>query len=159
LHRIELAVDKIIPYLLVLLLVIIILDIFYPKIIAPYSFEVEVVDYIIIAFFFVDLVFKFERVRKIPLFLRKYWIEIIALIPFFAVARIIEEIGGVFLASEDIARAQRIIHEGAKIEEELVLETGRSARFARIIRPLARFPRFAKAIRFFRKPEKHNQKP
>jgi hypothetical protein len=154
LHKIELFVDRIIPYLLVILLAIITIDIFFSEIYESYHVQIQIIDYIIIAFFIVDLSFKYARVRKIPEFLRKYWLEIIAVFPFFLVARIFEEIAGIFMASEEMATVQSVVHEGTRAEE-IAAKTGRSTRFARIIRPVARLPRFAKALHFFKKPKKH----
>jgi hypothetical protein len=158
LHKIEVLADKIIPYLLILLLIIILLDIFYPVSLDPYRFEIDVIDYIIIAFFAVDLIFKYVRLRNPKEFLKKYWIEIIATLPFFLVARIIEEFAGFFVASEDIARGQRLVHEGLAVEEKIAVDLGRSERFVRIVRPVARFPRFAKAMHFFQNPKKRRHK-
>lgn len=156
--RLEIFVDKIIPYLLVILLIIIILDIFFKEIIEPFHLYVEIIDYIIIAFFVVDLIFKYLHSRKITDFFKHNWIEIIAVLPVFLVARIIEETVGFFLAAEDIARVQRIVHEGVKVEEEgakIAQELGRSSRFTRFIRPFARLPRFIKAFDFYKHPKKH----
>ncbi len=157
-HKIEVAVDKLIPFLLAVLVVLIVLDLFFPEIIEPYHLYVEIADYIIIAFFIVDLTFKFIRTKNAPKFLKKYWIEIIAVLPVFVVARIVEEMIGLFVAAEDITRVQRIVHGTVEVEEEgkrVAAEMGRSGRFGRFIRPFARFPRFAKAFGFYKHPNKY----
>jgi len=154
LHKLEVLVDKIIPYLLVFLLAIIILDVFYPVSLNPYRFEIEVIDIVIICFFALDLIFKYYHTKNPLTFLKKYWIEIIAVLPFFLVARIVEEFVGLFVFSKDISRVQRVVHEGVAAEQELAADIGRSYRFARIVRPVARMPRLAKALSFFRKPKK-----
>jgi hypothetical protein len=153
----ELVVDKLIPYLLVFIFAIIVLDIFYPASLEPYHLEIEIIDAAILCLFATDLVFKYISTRNTARFLRKYWVEIIAVLPFFVVARIVEEIVGIFAVSEDIARVQRVVHEGIVAEERIAADVGRSYRFARIVRPIARTPRFAKALRFYKKPGKHKQ--
>ena len=78
LHKIELIVDKLIPYSLIILLFIIIGEIFFHEEIEPYGVFVNIVDNTIIAIFVLDLIFKYVRMSNFPNFLRKYWLEIIA---------------------------------------------------------------------------------
>ncbi len=159
LHKIELIVDKVIPYCLILLLFVIIGQIFFGHEIEPYHAYVSIIDGVIIFIFVLDLIFKYVRIRKFPKFFRKYWLEIIAVFPAFLVLRLIE--GFVTIANLG-GTIQSSIHEVLEIEKEgkiLVREierTGKEASrlryFSRFIRPIARFPRFLKAFSFYEKP-------
>ena len=156
-REIELAIDKAVPYLLIVLLVTIIVDIALAASVENYYVNLEIIDYAIVFIFVVDLLLKFIRAKSLKGFLRKYWLEIIAVLPAFVLVRIVEEASGLFLASQEITRAQGIFHEVVGIEEEapkIASTLGRSSRFARFIAPIARLPRFAKALKFYALPKR-----
>ncbi len=174
LHKVEKLVDRIIPPLLLLLLIIIIADLFFAKQFEPYHRYVDYFDAVLIAVFVADLAFKFHRVRRIKRFVRTYWIELIATIPFFLIFRFTEFLG----LNELLEQGQRFAHEagelgklereGAAIAKEvgragqlereaaaIVNEAGKASRTARVLRSfriIARFPRFLKVLPFHEKP-------
>lgn len=168
-EKVERFVDKAIPYLIVLLLGILILDIFYKETAAKYHAPILIVDFTILAFFAVDLIFKYLRVHNIPRFLRLYWLDILAVFPFFLLLRLFEEvllisersaitlrnlfhIGLVF--EEEAAVVARGAEEAAKTAEVLAKE-GRLVALSEKLAFLRRVPRMFKAISFFEHP---NQK-
>tara|TARA_Y100000310_G_scaffold344806_1_gene459649 strand:+ start:1326 stop:1901 length:576 start_codon:yes stop_codon:yes gene_type:complete len=138
-------IDKAIPYLLIVLLVIIVVEIFYHDVAVKYHTVFEVLDWIIIAFFAIDLSFKFNRIRKIPTFFKKYWLEIIAVFPFFLVFRVLERFAGLYFAAQDLVLPQKILHEGVEAER-LAKEARlvRESKLVRLFRPIARSPRLLK---------------
>ena len=166
LHKIELRVDKSIPYLLVLLFFVIIGEIFFAHEIEPYRVFVSIIDGFIIFIFVIDLIFKYVRIRNFPKFFRSYWLEIIAVFPAFLVLRLAEEfiiiakLGETFESVGETA--QSALHEVVGVEKEgkiLMREAerigpgvSRLRYYHRFIRPLARFPRFLKAFSFYEKP-------
>lgn len=156
LHKIEVIVDKSIPYLLVVLLFLIIGEIFYAEKIEPYGFFVSVIDNIVILIFIMDLIFKYMRTRYFPDFFRKHWLEIIAVLPASLFVRLIER----FIPVSTFEMSQSILHEATEIkrEEKLIAmevekagQISRTRYFLRFIRPLARLPRFLKAFGFYEK--------
>ena len=159
LHKIELIVDKSIPYCLILLFFVIIGEIFFKYKVEPYHAYISAIDDIIIFIFILDLVFKYIRTRNFPKFLRKYWLEVIAVFPAFLILRLIEEFVSIANLGETL---QASLHETLEIEKEgkvLVreIESGgkeasRLRYFSRFIRPIARLPRFLKAFSFYEKP-------
>lgn len=182
-HKIEVIVDRAITPCLLLLLVIIILDLGFHDFVEHYHLGhyIHMADYFVIFIFVLDLFFKYIRVRKIPTFIKKYWLDILAVFPFFLLFRAFELAAGAFSAaiSETAQTAQAVVHEGLEIEKEgarIVKEgekltkegsrlgrwaekfskLGRNSRFMRFLRPILRIPRFAKAvpemIHFFKKP-------
>lgn len=156
--RTEHIVDRLIPYCLILLLFIIVMEMFFYETAQKITLLIESLDYFVIAVFLFDLYFKFQRVRSVPKFLRKYWLDIIAVFPVFLFVRLIEE----FSAVERVGRlSQSAIHEIEILEKEGIKITEEAAKGARIsrvqiagrfIRPIARMPRLAKALRFFEHP-------
>ena len=160
LHKIEIIVDKSIPYIPVILLFLIIGEIFYAHQIEPYGFFVSVVDNVVILVFMIDLAFKYMRTRYFPDFFRKHWLEIIAVLPASLFVRVVER----FIPASTFEVSQSILHEATEIkrEEKLIAmeiekagQISRTRYFLRFIRPLARLPRFLKAFGFYEKPIIH----
>ena len=126
--------------------------------------------------FIIDLIFKFNRVRQFKVFLRKYWLDIIAVFPFFLLFRVFEEVVSFFRISSELSRGQNIIHSGLEIErlakEETLLrelEEGgklfqegekltRTEELTKIVRPITRTPRMLEAVTFYEKPIKKDYK-
>ncbi|MEA2036703.1 MAG: ion transporter [Nanoarchaeota archaeon] len=161
LHKIEVIVDKSIPYLLIALLFIITGELFFHEQLHHYQIWIDAADSFIISVFVFDLVFKYIRIRNIPKFLKSSWLDIIAVFPFFLLFRLFEEIGLLFSLGERIAEAQPIFHESVEIEKEaskIIRESeklgkvSRAKIVSRFIRPLARVPRFFKAFAYFERP-------
>ena len=158
LKKLEHTIDKSIPYFLILLTLLIIVEIFFHDIALKYRLLIEISDSIIIFVFILDLIFKYRKMRDIKNFIKSYWIEIIAIIPFYLIFRTLELLG-LF----GLREAQQITHIGVEIERETkvikaaeeVKFVTRAERFGRFIRPVLRLPRFLKAVEFFEKPKKH----
>ncbi len=153
-HKLETIVDKSIPPALIVLLGILILEFFYSNEIEPYYLYIEIVDAIIILIFIVDLIFKYQRVRNTSKFIRKYWLEIIAVLPFFLVFRALEGFARISgLIEETTKEGQQVVHAGIEIsrefskaekEAEAAAKLSRGERFTRFLRPIARSIRFLK---------------
>src|SRR3989344_4315942 len=157
LHGLEVVVDRVIPPLLIALLLVLAGEIFLGQRFEAYSAYTDYFDVFIMLVFAADLSFKFHRIRKVPKFVRKYWIEIIATIPFFLIFRFIEFFG----LYNVVERSQVVVHgisEVQKLDMEtaaIVREAGGANRTARLIRTFriaSRFPRFLKALPFYEKP-------
>lgn len=154
LHKIEIAIDKLIPFLLIILLFIIIGEFWFHDIIAKYRTIADGLDLFIIFVFVLDLIFKYNRIKNFPKFLRASWLDIIAIFPFFLIFRIIEGVAGVFEAGEIVTRTQKVVHVGIELEPEvgkalkegevIAKEISRTERFSRFLRPLTRGVRFFK---------------
>jgi len=182
-HKIEVWVDKAIPPCLIVLLAILVLDLGFPAFVEAHYLHPWIVlgDYIVIAVFVADLIFKWMRTRHIKPFVRKYWLDILAVFPFFLLFRLFEVAAGALslVVSESTQTVQSILHSGLEVEKEGVKvlregekfvkegsrvareaeklsKLGRSSRFTRFLRPILRLPRFFKAwpkiAHFFEKP-------
>jgi len=127
--KIELFIDALIPYSLVVLFISIILELTHSEIMDHYKLLVGVIDWGIIALFSVDLYFKYKKVASAKEFFRKYWMDIIATIPLFVVLRISRGFIYVF-----------------RMEAIIVQEGARITSLSKLLKPIARFPRFAKLI-------------
>src|SRR3989344_498076 len=159
LHEVEIIVDRIIPYLVILLIFLIAIEIFFYSYAEPYIIYIEIADQFIIFVFVLDLIFKFNRVRKIKIFLKKYWLDILAVFPFFLLFRAVEELALLFRFEKELAEGQKIVHSGLEVQK-VISEIGESTKFARtefivrFLRPLQRIPRLFKIYPVYEKPIK-----
>ena len=158
----EELIDRSIPLLVLILLVIIVVDLFFHHEAEPYHLYIEIADWLIIGVFTVDLAFKYNRVRDVPEFVRRYWIDILAVFPFYLVFRVIDSMAIIAGMAEMIEGTQPLFHEAAEIEKagsKVAREaeaTGKIARFeflGKIFRPIQRFPRLLKAVSFYESPK------
>src|SRR3989338_1642028 len=112
LHKLELLVDHLIPWLILLLFVIIVFDIGYPAIAEKYHNYIQIADTFIVIVFVLDLTFKYIRIRNIKNFLKTCWLDILAVFPFFLVFRVVERFVLIFSVSKDLQQMQSLLHEG-----------------------------------------------
>lgn len=149
LKAIERFVDKSIPWVLIALAIVIILDNPLWSLVDLHEYEIPVLifDTIVVLFLVADLVFKWFHIKNVKKFFRYYWLEIIAVFPFYLVFR-------VYIFAAEIARAgeeaQRIFHEAILTREAALIKearfvaeaeaTLREARpFTRLLRSISRF--------------------
>src|SRR3989344_7986625 len=168
LKKLEYLTDRIIPYLLILLAIVLTIEFFFKDLAHNYYNFIVTSDIIIVLFFSFDLAFKFNRVRNLKLFLKKYWLDIIAVFPFFLFFRLVEEVFVLFRLSPELSEGQKFLHIGLETEkiakEERALrelaelqkgvregaELSRTRLFARFLR----LPRLMKVFPFYEKPIK-----
>ncbi len=169
LEEVEYYIDRVIPYLIILIFGVIITDIFFKNVAQKYTTPLLVLDWVIVGVFVADLVFKYMRVRNIPRFLRLYWLDILAVFPFFLLLSVFEEF---LLISESASLTLRnIFHAGLVLQEqaiggagiaqssELLVEEG--SRFGELLDKISvfkRVPRLAKAFDFYEHPKKNKKK-
>ena len=160
-HKVEVWVDRSIPYLLVVLGAIILGEIFFHEQVAPYALYSDIADGFVIFVFVLDLIFKWIRIRNFKRFLKESWLDIIAVFPFFLFFRLFEGFAALIVSPEGLVQGQKILHESLEVEKEVsrvvreaekVGSISRSERFVRFLRPITRLPRFLKATPFFERP-------
>ena len=134
--------DHIIPYLVLLLAAILIMDNPLWTLVDLHDYEpwVTVVDGVIVFFFVVDLLFKWEKTKNIRSFLRLYWLDIVAVFPFYLGFRAYTELAGILLAEEVAEAGQKVAHEAVLLREAKLAREARVA--GRGIRMGQRFLRF-----------------
>lgn len=166
-QKIEVFIDHIIPYLVVILLILIILELAFNEQVKPYEKYILAMDYSVIGVFCVDLFFKYLKVRKIPEFLKHYWLDLIAIFPFFLFFRIFEQMYQLAILPQLFKEPQALLHESVVLEREglrlirAAEETGKASRtriLLRFIRPIQRLPRLLKIIPYFERPTKEHHK-
>ncbi len=154
-------VDKMIPWLVIVLLFIILgefsgdLNYFgwawmdqVAEFFHQYHTAVVVIDQIVVSFFVVDLYFNFFKKRTFWNFLKSSILDIIAIAPL-----------GYFLRLARLEEAQTILHITTEVEKGAVkavagAEATKLTKSARLLRFLARIPRFFRLnrlVEFFKK--------
>jgi hypothetical protein len=147
--------DAIIPYLLIIIAAELLVDnpfwSFYQlSRLEPY---VTIFDAFVIFFFVVDLIFKWLHIRNIVKFIKLYWLDIVAILPFYAAFRIYARFASIAAAGTEIADAQKVAHElvlareaellkeaDALVKEERLLKEAEPA--VRLLRTTERAARF-----------------
>jgi hypothetical protein len=135
-HAFEHFTDHIIPYLVVALAIILVLENPLWVIVHLHDYEpwITVFDSVIVFFFVVDLVFKWFRTQNVRKFLKLYWLDIVAVFPFYLAFRAYAEIAGIFRVGEELSEtAQKLAHEAVLLREaRMFREAEEVAKQARI---------------------------
>lgn len=158
----EIVVDKTIPYILLLLFFIILGSMFYPVKFEQYDFLINIFDMFVVFVFALDLAFKYRRMKILHQhgFIRKYWLDIVAVFPFYLVFRIFEE-GIIITKFTEGEKMELFLSDAIKLEregKELILKVeeskniSRTRLISRFFKPILQIPRFLKVIHFFEKP-------
>ncbi len=161
-HKAEKIVDDAIPVLLVVFLFVIGLELFFPKEIEPFKNHIDIFDTVLIGIFMSDLFFKYQRIHNFPKFMKKYWLQVIAVIPFYAVFRVMEylELAEMASTGSKFVNETQLIRGPAMMLRQVERTEGIS-RTTKLLKfkPLSRLPRLFEAIPFFEKPTgKHHKK-
>ena len=140
--------NMIIPYLVIAIAVVLILGnpwwVLYD--LSQYGTALSIFDGVVVFFFVVELIYKWFKVRNVTKFIKLYWIEIIAVFPFYLLFRAYNQFTAVFQTGEEVtSAAQKLTHEAILlreaelIQEERLLREGELAREAGPIGRLIRF--------------------
>ncbi len=155
-HKAEKLIDDFIPPLLLVFLLFLAAEVFLAQEIVPIRGVIDLFDTGFIILLAADLYFKYQRIRNVPRFLKKYWLQIIAVLPFFLAFRVLEYLELSEFASRGsvFVNETRFIARGPALIIREAQEVGGLSRTARLLqfRPLARLPRLLSAIPFFEKP-------
>jgi len=159
LRKLEVFFDRMITPALLALVVIVVADIFFTDLKYEYEMYFLYLDIFVISIFVGDLSFKFKRAANWKGFLRREWLEILAIIPFFWIFRLIESIVRV---GELLQEFIHLIARGGRLVRFLAvfnLTASRHERFKKLLDKLNKNKRFEEAAEFFKPPpssEKHD---
>lgn len=159
-EKVEYYNSKLIPYSLVLLCGIIIFELFTPVENERFIMFIKVLDGIIITIFVIDLAFLAQKARSFSEFLKRYWLDILAVFPFVFVFEFIGKFYRVITTTERIAVGQAILHEGLEAERgiEAATKMSKMSKAGRLIRIIARGIRLITKSRLFCWKEHHHKK-
>ncbi|HIH17529.1 MAG TPA: hypothetical protein HA282_04170 [Nanoarchaeota archaeon] len=121
LRRVEKFVDRVVPILLIILAVVVILENPFWSLVDLHTYRSQlfIFDTLLVIFLAADLTFKWWHIRNLKTFVRLYWLELIAVFPFYLFFRI-------YILSVEFARAgeqaQRAIHQAILTREAGLLK-------------------------------------
>ncbi|MEM2916192.1 MAG: ion transporter [Candidatus Woesearchaeota archaeon] len=148
--------DHAIPVLVILLAIVLVLENPFWTLVHISGYEpwVQIFDGVIVFFFVVDLVFKWFKTRNIRRFFRLYWIDVVAVFPFYLAFRAYSEVASFFRIGEEVAESgQKLAHEAVLIREARTLkeaeELAKQARMLREAEELGKEARIAREARVF----------
>lgn len=133
--RINLAVNKMLPYALIILFVLILFEIFLHTENHTILFIFEFLDTLIIELFVIDLIFLYIKSKNIRFFFTNYWLDILAVFPFGLVFRVAENFFLIGIEAERLIVGQKVLHEVSRSEKLLkfVSEASKEIRLLRFI--------------------------
>ncbi len=151
LGKLERFVDRSIPFWMIILTLLIILEnpLWVLVHLQDYEPFVSYIEALMILFFFIDLVFKWFAVRHWKKFLRLYWLDIIAIFPFYLVARVWISITALARLGEEFGEGQKLLHEFLLFRETELIREARLAKESTLLRELRPFMRSLRTIQRF----------
>ena len=157
----EIATDRIVPFAVIALLIVIILEFFFAEIAEAYHTAISIADYSIVGIFILDLIFKYLRIKKFKNFLKECWLDIIAVFPFFLIFRVFESFLILAELPKELRQAQLLLHEGLVVSEEsskIIKEAEQAGKISRVktiirmFRAVEDSPKLVKALAFYEQP-------
>jgi len=152
-HEFEHFTDHVIPYLVVLLAIVLILENPFWTLVHLEEYEpwISIFDGVVVFFFLVDLTFKWVKTRNVREFFRLYWLDIVAVFPFYLAFRTYAELVGILRIGEEATEtAQKLAHEAVLLREARMFreaeELAKEARVAREVGIIERSIRAAQRL-------------
>lgn len=142
--------DHVIPFLVIALAVVLVLENPFWTLVHLEDYEpwITIFDSVVVFFFVVDLVFKWFKTKTVREFFRLYWLDIVAVFPFYLAFRAYAQIVGLFRIGEEISEtAQKLAHEAVLLREaRMFREAEEVAKEARVVREMGVMSRTIRAI-------------
>lgn len=155
-RKLESFFDMMIVPALLVLLVYVVVDVFFTDFKYAYETQFFYADLFVISVFLGDLSFKFKRATSWKGFLKREWLEILAITPFFWVFRLIEGIARVGELVQEIIHIATRGGRLARLFAAIGLVGTRSNRFTNFVRKITGSDRFEEASKFFQHPKEHD---
>lgn len=153
LNEFEHFTDHVIPFLVIALAVVLVLENPFWTIVHLSEYEpwITIFDWIIVFFFVTDLVFKWFKTKNVRKFLKLYWLDVVAVFPFYLAFRAYAEVAAAFKVGEEISETgQKLAHEAVLLRETRTLkEAEELTKEARIAREAGAVERSIRAVQRF----------
>ncbi len=152
-RELESFFDKMIVPALFVLIVIVVADIFFTEVKYEYEQYFFYADLLVILIFVGDLSFKFKRASSWEGFLKREWLEILAVAPFFWIFRLVESAVRV---GELVQEIVHLVTRGGRLARLFAVFGffgSRHERFNSFVKKLTKSDRFEEASKFFKHPE------
>jgi hypothetical protein len=158
-ERVERINSKLIIPAVILLLVIIIFELFIHLENHTVHSIIEIIDYLVIAIFVIDLIFLGIKAKTTRFFFKNYWLDILAIFPFVFTLNTVGKFVRLF-STKGIGVGQAIFHESLEVSKV----AGKAEKFTKVGKSLKIGTRSLRVItksrlfsRFKRKKLKHTR--
>lgn len=137
-EKVEYYNSKLILYALIILLVVILVELF-GKVENPTAHLIfQILDYIVVTIFAIDLVFLAIKAKTVSFFFKHYWLDILAVLPFGLLFELVSRFYRGAVLTEELIIGQKVIHETVEAEKEMkgtafLAKEGKLARGVRIL--------------------------
>lgn len=133
--KIKIAVNKLMPYALILLFILIVLELTLHTKNHTIEFLFKFLDTLVIELFIVDLIYSYIGSKDIRFFFKNYWLDIIAVLPFGLIFKFAESFFLIGIEAERMLIGQKVLHEVTQSEKMLkfVSELSKEVRLLRFI--------------------------
>tara|TARA_Y100000310_G_C20411049_1_gene681999 strand:- start:189 stop:749 length:561 start_codon:yes stop_codon:yes gene_type:complete len=162
-EKVEHVNAKLIPYAILALLVVIILEVGgnWSKTIYDFAHHyhtyILILDYIVIGIFVVDLIFLGIKAKSVKFFFKSYWLDLLAVIPLAIGFTIASKMWRAVAAVGQVGIGQAILHETLEARKG-ISAIGRTQKVAKYIRVGARSLRVVTKSRLFQKFKHHHDR-
>lgn len=136
-EKIEHYNSKLIAPSIVALLIIIVMELFVHPENHTVKIIIEVMDYLVLAVFIIDLAFLAAKAKSVTFFFKNYWLDIVAIIPIALIFTVFSYFYRTFLLAERVVVSQQIMHETLEAKKGLTF-LSRTERFSKYIKIGAR---------------------
>lgn len=154
-RKLESFFDRMIVPALLVLILIIVADIFFTEFKYSYERYFFYADLFVLGVFVGDLSFKLRAASTFEGFLKDEWLEIIAVVPFFWIFRLLESVVRI---GEIIQEILHLVARGgrfARLFAAFNISASRDDRFAMFLRKITRTDWFDEAAKFYRHPKEY----
>ncbi len=136
-NKVERYNSKLIPFCIAILLVIIILEVFVHPEDEQIKLMLKFADIIVISIFIIDLLFLYKRAHEQghdnKFFIKKYWLDILAVLPFGLMVQGIGRTAIAVTAAEQVTLGQGVVHESIELGKA-ASKTEKLAKIAREVK-------------------------
>ena len=139
---------RLIPYAIVVLLFVIIIELGFHNFAEHYHNLIVVLDTFVIAVFVIDLIFLAIRAKSTVYFFKHYWLDIVAIFPFAIAMAGLSKLIRIFTVSGKVSVGQAIVHESLEARKG-VRALSRAGKITRWLRIVARLIRVITKSRLF----------
>ena len=148
---------KLIPYAILALSFVIIVEIFFKDFAHHYHTPILILDYLVIGVFVIDLIFLAIKAKSVKFFFKSYWLDLLAVIPLAIGFTIASKLWRAAAAAGQVGVGQAILHETLEARKG-ISALGRTQKVAKYIRIAARSIRVVTKSRLFNKLRHHTDR-
>tara|TARA_Y100000310_G_scaffold343908_1_gene453843 strand:- start:1601 stop:2134 length:534 start_codon:yes stop_codon:yes gene_type:complete len=128
---------KLITPAILALIYIITVELFFHHYAEEHHTHIAILSAFVLIVFIIDVIFLYIKSENWKDFLKKYWLDVVAIFPFSFAIQGVSKVSSLVLRAGTLALGQEIVHTGLEARKG-ISAAARTGRIARIIRIIAR---------------------